>query len=88
MRPLLCALVLVLCGCAHVTAESSFQQKGLARAAFELGCPQEELKTSVLVRNDGLGCAGSQMAVAGCGKKAVYVCTRSQDWINNTGVSN
>ena len=72
-------------GCATVTAESSFKEKALKRAAFELGCPADQLTMTVLERNDGLGCAGSQMGVSGCGKKAVYVCDRSQNWINNTG---
>lgn len=74
-----------LAGCVAVTAESSFQAKALDRAAFELSCPKEQLQLNVLHRNDGLGCAGSQMGVTGCGRKAVYVCTRSQEWINNTG---
>jgi hypothetical protein len=38
----------VLClgftACAHVTAESSFHDKGLERASFELSCPKESLE--------------------------------------------
>lgn len=76
-------LLLPLLG-ACVTAESSFREKALARAAFDLSCPQEQLQIAVLFRNDGLGCAGSQVGVTGCSKKATYVCTASQDWLMNT----
>ena len=76
---------LALAACA-VTAESSFHDKGLPRAVFELGCPAEQLQIGVLVRNDGLGCAGSQIAVQGCGKKALYICDRAQNWVNDSGV--
>jgi hypothetical protein len=68
-----------------VTAESSFQAKALDRVSFELSCPKEQIQYTVLHRNDGLGCAGSSMGVVACGQKAVYVCTRQQEWINNTG---
>lgn len=81
---LVLSLVASLLGC--VTAESSFRDKGLTRAAFELSCPAEELQVDVLHRNDGLGCAGSQVGVSGCGKKAIYVCDRAQNWINNTQI--
>ena len=74
--------IIVLIGC--VTAEKSFRQKGLKRASFELDCPASKIKYNVLHRNDGLGCEGSQIGVAGCGKKAIYVCF-NQEWINNTG---
>jgi hypothetical protein len=83
--------LLGLAGCccigAHpITAESSFQQKGLNRAAFDLSCPAPQLQTIVLTRNDGLGCSGSQMGVTGCGRKATYVCDRSQNWLLNSEV--
>jgi hypothetical protein len=84
-RSLVLAALAVFAGC--ITAEDSFRDKALDRAAFEMSCPKEQVRYSVLHRNDGMGCAGSQMAVIGCGKKAVYVCTRTQDWINNTGVA-
>jgi hypothetical protein len=72
--------------CAHVTAESSFAEKGLERAAFDLGCPKDQLNLQVLHRNDGLGCADSQMGVSGCGKRTVYVCTSGQQWIRNSEI--
>lgn len=80
------ASVLALAACAVVTAESSFHEKGLPRAVFELGCPADQVQIAVLVRNDGLGCAGSQIGVQGCGKKATYVCDRAQNWVNDSGV--
>ena len=87
MKRLLLLALPLLHGCAGVTAESSFHDKALTRAAFELSCPAEKLQISVLERHDGLGCAGSQVGVEGCGKKAIYVCSRSQEWINNTGAA-
>ena len=83
MRVILVLLAISL-SVACVTAESSFKEKGLARASFDLGCPADQIQTNVLVRNDGLGCAGSQVGVTGCGKKAVYVCDQVQNWIMNS----
>jgi hypothetical protein len=83
MKIILTVLALAILS-ACVTAESSFKEKGLSRAAFDLGCPAEKIELNVLVRNDGLGCAGSQMGVTGCGKKAVYVCDHLQNWIMNS----
>jgi len=80
---LFASLLLTATGCV-VTAESSFKDKALDRVSFELSCPKEQIGMTVLHRNDGFGCAGSTMGVEGCGKKAIYVCTRSQEWINNT----
>jgi hypothetical protein len=82
------AIALLLgAACAHVTAERSFREKALQRAAFELGCAADQIQFTVLQRNDGFGCAGSQVGVVGCGKKAVYVCTVHQDWVNNTAAT-
>lgn len=74
------------CGLHAVTAEDSFNSKALPRAAFDLSCPEGQLHTVVLTRNDGLGCAGSQVGVTGCGRKTSYVCDRSQNWIRNSEV--
>jgi len=41
------------------------------RAAFDLACPKEELKLNV-VDTEGSRKMASQMAVRGCGQKAVY----------------
>ena len=41
------------------------------RAAFDLSCPQEELKLNV-VDTEGARKMASQIAVQGCGQKAVY----------------
>jgi hypothetical protein len=88
MKPyfLVAAVAVLTTGCVGVTAEGSFQEKALDRVSFEFSCPKDQLLYTVLHRNDGLGCAGSQMGVSGCGKKAVYVCTSRQEWINNTGL--
>jgi len=79
---------LTLPGCfARVTAEGSFHDSGLARAAFELECPKDQIQVVVLHRNDGFGCAGSSVGVTGCGKKAVYVCSRDQTWLGDTAAA-
>ncbi len=73
--------------CATVTAESAFAREGLARAAFDLQCPAEQVTSTVLTRNDGLGCLGSVMGVRGCGKQTTYVCNDSQTWVRDAEVS-
>ena len=43
----------------------------IRRAAFDLSCPKEELKVNV-IDTEGARKMASQMAVRGCGQKAVY----------------
>jgi hypothetical protein len=53
----------------------------IRRAAFDLDCPKEELKVNV-VDTEGVRNMASQMAVRGCGQKAVYVYYPDSDtWI-------
>jgi hypothetical protein len=53
----------------------------IRRAAFDLSCPKEELKVNV-VDTEGVRNMASQMAVRGCGQKAVYVYYPDSDtWI-------
>ena len=47
---------------------------------------QQLVQVTVLHRNDGLGCAGSQVGVAGCGRRTTYVCVRSQNWVRDSEV--
>lgn len=55
----------------------------IRRAAFDLSCPKEELKVNV-VDTEGARKMASQMAVRGCGQKAVYVYYPDSDtWIIN-----
>ena len=82
---LLLAAACMCAGCATlnphpVTAEGSFRERGLADAARALKCPPEQVQFEVVFRNDGFGCAGSQLAVRGCGKQTTYVCDEQQDW--------
>lgn len=51
---------------------------GLARAEYELECPESQLEVTDL----GAGTIG----VAGCGKKAVYKWAHGAGWVNNTAI--
>jgi hypothetical protein len=76
-------LVLVVAGCAGISATESFREYGLRRAVFELNCPAEQLKTATLsdgAANGLLQCTGAQVGVRGCGKQAVYRCSPNQEW--------
>ena len=76
----LAALFLTLNGC--TTAEKSFQSEGiLDKVAYKFNCPKDQLKVDVLTRNEGLGCAGSEIGVSGCGHREIYVCNENQKWV-------
>jgi hypothetical protein len=91
--------VAILClgfiGCAAappMPTEATFQTYGgISQAAFALSCPKEQLSIQVLrpiyancAADFGPSCCNdSQVGVTGCGRKAVYVCSRGQ-WMNNT----
>lgn len=80
---LLCVAACAACATLNphpVTAEGSFRERGIADAALALKCPVEQLTFEVLWRNDGFGCAGSQLAVRGCGKQTTYLCDEDQEW--------
>src|SRR4051812_48618831 len=82
------AVLPALVGCSRLDAGDSFRDKGLRRVAFELECPQDQIRYSVLDRGSagyGGGCVGATVGVIGCGKKAVYVCAPHETWVNNTG---
>ena len=74
--------------CASMTRPSvraAFNQMGLARAAFELECPKEQLQLAPL--NPPLVeplVSGAQVGVTGCAKKTVYVYTNQGGWVANT----
>jgi hypothetical protein len=57
------------------------------RAAFDLSCPKEELKLNV-VDTEGARKMASQIAVRGCGQKAVYMYYPDSDtWIIDGAVT-
>jgi hypothetical protein len=61
--------LLSMTACKHNSrARTTVQQ----RAAFDFPCPQSELTLTVL-DTEGARDLASQIAVEGCGKKAVYV---------------
>ena len=64
---------------------SDFRDNALSRAAFDMGCPEEELTVQDL-NPQGETMWGSQVGVTGCGKKAVFVRTTYNGWVNNLGV--
>jgi hypothetical protein len=49
---------------------------GMKRAAFELGCSENQLQFREL--------GESTVGVEGCGKKAVYVWATGAGWVNNS----
>lgn len=63
---------------------SDFRETTLSRASFEMQCPQQQLTVEDLTPQEEAA-AGSQMGVSGCGKRAVYVKTDYDGWVNNTG---
>ena len=59
----------------------------IRRAAFDLSCPQEELKLNV-VDTEGARKMASQIAVRGCGQKAVYAYFPDSDtWLIDGAVT-
>ena len=74
MRALVVPGLLALSACATFDA-ASFRRTELPRAAFELGCPSQEL----VVQDIG----EREISVAGCGKRAVYAAPNG-GWVNNT----
>ncbi len=72
------ALVLAATACKHNKRATTTVTR---RAAFDLGCPKEELKLNV-VDTEGARKMASQIAVRGCEQKAVYVYYPDSDtWI-------
>lgn len=87
LRGLMIVVAVLATGAGCVTADGAFKKDGLKRAAFDLACPEEQVTQTVLVRNDGLGCFGSQVGVQGCGKRATYRCNNYQEWELQSPVS-
>lgn len=74
---------LLACG-VHQPVRGSFEQNGLDRAAYELGCPRSKLQLHGLnTPLDQLVELGSQIGVEGCGQRAVYVFTQT-GWLLNS----
>jgi hypothetical protein len=80
----------VLVGCAGMSLRSNFQKNALNRAAFDLGCPKDQISLTRLDGGslDAIGYSvGAQVGVNGCGKKAVYVLApggANGSWILNS----
>ncbi|RYZ93589.1 MAG: hypothetical protein EOP06_00030 [Proteobacteria bacterium] len=74
-------------GC--TTAEKSFRNdEVLDKVAYKFNCPKDQIKIDVLKRNEGLGCAGSEVGVSGCGQRALYVCNGDQKWVIDEAAPN
>jgi hypothetical protein len=83
------ALTIVLLGSALVACAPRFRTRaeafasqdeywnGTKRAAFELDCPQAQLRVVDL--------GADVVGVEGCGKRAVYKWTEKAGWVNDTG---
>jgi hypothetical protein len=88
-------LAALLAGCAPKITRAELDQQKQAdvarKATFELDCAREQLSFQCLadgrVPHAGWCCfdACTSWGVSGCGKKAVYVLTDENGWINNTG---
>jgi hypothetical protein len=78
------ALVLAATACKHNKRATTTVTR---RAAFDLGCPKEELKLNV-VDTEGARKMASQIAVRGCEQKAVYMYYPDSDtWIIDGAVT-
>ncbi len=78
------ALVLAATACKHNKRATTTVTR---RAAFDLGCPKEDLKLNV-VDTEGARKMASQIAVRGCEQKAVYVYYPDSDtWIIDGAVT-
>ena len=76
-----CTLGGILWGCspsfpAPTEAFKDPDHGGIKRAAYELGCPQDQLEVTDL--------GSYTMGVSGCGKKAVYKQIPGAGWVNNS----
>jgi hypothetical protein len=81
------AAIVVLTGCASVSSIDLFKQRTLTRAAYDLECPEEQVKVIDLAPNN----YAQEVAVEGCGKRAVFVrvqqATGGATWIRNSDVA-
>jgi hypothetical protein len=68
-------LALTVVGC---VSEGTFRSETLPRAAFELGCPADQVAVARL--------GDRSVGVSGCGRRAVYVYMPGMGYVNNTGV--
>jgi hypothetical protein len=84
------AMAIVLAGCATTNSASSFQQtQGAKRAAFDLGCSQDQLQTTLVSGRQNIAgqpIDGMTVGVTGCGKKATYIWVDTKGWILNSPV--
>jgi hypothetical protein len=70
-------------GCA--TVGQYFREKGLSRAAFDLGCPSDHLQLDYLTDPENQVVSfQSQVGVSGCGKRITYVIGPNGQWIANS----
>jgi hypothetical protein len=78
MRASIIAVMTLALGFLGCVNEASFRSEMLPRAAFELGCPADQVVVTSL-GEDSFG-------VAGCGRRAVYMYVARVGFVNNTGV--
>src|SRR2546428_9701039 len=71
------AAVAGLAGC--FSAMDSFRNYGMPRASFEMHCPTEQLKVTVLLETPAG--VGSQVGGEGCEKRTVYVLVSGAGWV-------
>jgi hypothetical protein len=81
MRKSTFGLVLLCMSC--TTTMQSFQKTGLKKAAFELGCPEADLKLFPIKETTPLGDPEGIVGVEGCGRKATFINSVS-GWVTNT----
>ena len=79
-----------ICGCATVVVDgfkvdqAQYQRQRsslLKRAAFDLRCPEEQIKITVLASYGDS--ALKQAGVAGCDQHGTYISPDAQDWVLN-----
>jgi len=80
MRTLVLVLAVAACGATHhrKTMVDDFTKNGLPKAAFDLGCPSEQLEVTQLTDD------AESVGVRGCGRQARYEYVLSTGWVVDT----
>lgn len=79
-------------GCFLASSKQGFEATEMKRAAFDLGCPVEQVQVTELVSGAvpvtpdevAKGGNGTVIGVSGCGRRATYKYVQSAGWVNQS----